>query len=86
MQAVCDGLYREGCISEAGQTAWERFNRDTPQGAFFANEFAPTTQASSTSHRSRAALAPRAGAPSPLSAMPYWRMPRPLTSRRTQTM
>lgn len=42
MQAVCDGLYREGCISEAGQTAWERFNRDAPQGAFFANEFAPT--------------------------------------------
>lgn len=40
MQAVCDGLYRERCISEAGQTAWERFNRDAPQGAFFANEFA----------------------------------------------
>lgn len=42
MQAVCDGLYREGCISEAGQPAWERFNRDARDGPLFANEFAPT--------------------------------------------
>lgn len=47
MQAVCDGLYREGCISEAGQPAWERFNRDARDGPSFANEFAPTTQARS---------------------------------------
>lgn len=47
MQAVCDGLYREGCISEAGQAAWERFNRDARDGPSLANEFAPTTQARS---------------------------------------